>query len=214
MDGGSRTTAFILSYNRPDMLMEALDSIMAQTRVLYKVVILDNCSSADNLSKIKLFSEGRATVISTDINHSSVWNVKRAINYADNEYKNDYIYIMHDDDRVSPKFIEKMTEMLDSHPEASAAFPNGYTIDQSGKRTGMVGRENDSGSEMLADEKSVSLSYAMGKSVPFPFVVYRNISLQAVKLDIDLGLLIDVAIMCHIAFLGPIDSLQSPAVRI
>ena len=204
MESGSRTTVFILSYNRPETLKEAVNSLLDQSLLPDKIVILDNCSSPENMKKIMNLSGSRVTVVPAEINHSSTWNINRAITYANNLYNNEYIYIMHDDDRVLPKFIEIIISLLDGHPEASAAYPNGYTMDKTGNRTGKVGKEEDEGYGILGNQKDVSLSYARGHSIPFPFVVYRNECLQRMVIDVDLGILIDVAFICSIAAEGSI----------
>jgi glycosyltransferase involved in cell wall biosynthesis len=201
---GSRTTVFIMSYNRPETLKEALDSLLHQSLLPDDIVILDNCSSPGNLKKIISISEGRATLVTSDINKGSTWNTNRAIAYSGDKYYNKYIYIMHDDDRVLPKFIETMTRLLDEHPDASAAYPNGYTMNSNGVRNGTVGTQEDDGFEVLANEKDVSLSYARGNSIPFPFVVYRNECLQKIALDFNLGLLNDIGYICRVAEKGPI----------
>jgi len=203
MDSRPDLTVFILSYNRPDFIREAVKSLLVQTLQPESIVILDNCSSDENLREIMKLSGKKVSVVTTPINHPSLWNYERAIDLASSAYKTKYIYIMHDDDRILPSFLEQMIDLLEKNPSYSAATCKGYLIDPSGKRTGNFFRSNKAKDLIFHSQSEVALGYAKGDGVAFPFVVIRNGTIQRVNRSAGLGIVDDMACMCRLANIGP-----------
>jgi glycosyltransferase involved in cell wall biosynthesis len=203
MDSSPSLTVFILSYNRPDFIKEAVKSLLEQTLQPENIVILDNCSSDENLREIKKLSGKNVSVVTTPTNHQSLWNYERALDLASSTYKTKYIYIMHDDDRILPSFLERMMGLLEKNPSYSAATSKGYFIDTSGKRTGYFFRSNKETDTIFHSQSEVALGYARGDGIAFPFVVIRNGTIQRVNRSAGLGVVDDIAIMCRLANIGP-----------
>ena len=204
MDSSQNLTVFILSYNRPGFLKEAVKSLLEQTFQPESIVILDNCSSDENLREIMKLSGEKISVVTTSINHSSIWNFERAIDLASSTYKTKYIYIMHDDDRILPSFLEQMIDLLEKNPSYSAATCRGYIIDASGRRTGHLTSSNPAKDLIFHSQSEVALYYSRRQRISFPFVVIRNGTIQRVNRSAGLGMSDDVACMCRIAEIGPI----------
>jgi len=204
MDSSPSLAVFILSYNRPDFIKEAVRSLSEQTFQPENIVILDNCSSDTNLTEIMKLSGKKVGVVTTPTNHPSLWNYERAIDLASSTYKTKYIYIMHDDDRVLPSFLERMVGLLEKNPSYSAATCKGYLIDYSGKRTGYFFRSKVATDLVFHSQSEVALYYSKGEGVAFPFVVIRNGSIQRVNRSAGLGIADDQVIMCRLANIGPI----------
>jgi len=204
MDSSPSLTVFILSYNRPDFIKEAVKSLLEQTFQPENIVILDNCSSVENLGEIMKLSGKKVSVVTTPTNHPSLWNYERAIDLASSIYKTKYIYIMHDDDRILPSFLEQMIDLLEKNPLYSAATSKGYLIDSSGRRTGYFSRPASPIDLVFHSQNEVALYYSKDECLPFPFIVIRNGAIQRVSRSADLGILDDVACMCRIAEIGPV----------
>jgi glycosyltransferase involved in cell wall biosynthesis len=204
MDSSPGLTVFILSYNRPDFIKEAVKSLLEQTSQPEGIVILDNCSSDENLREVMKLSGKKISVVTTSINHPSLWNYERAIDLASSTYKTKYIYIMHDDDRILPSFLEQMTELLEKNPSYSAATCKGYLIDPSGKRTGCFFRSKPATDLVFHSQSEVALYYSKGQGIAFPFVVIRNGTIQRVNRSAGLGIADDQVCMCRLADIGPI----------
>jgi glycosyltransferase involved in cell wall biosynthesis len=203
MDSSPNLTVFILSYNRPDFIKEAVKSLLEQTFQPENVVILDNCSSDENLREIMKLSGKKVSVVATPTNHQSLWNYERAIDLASSTHKTKYIYIMHDDDRILPSFLERMVDLLEKNPSFSAATCKGYYMDSSGKRTRYFFRSNTETDRIFHSQSDVALGYAKGDGIAFPFVVMRNGTIQRVNRSAGLGVVDDIAIMCRLADIGP-----------
>ena len=204
MDSSPNLTVFILSYNRPDFIKEAVKSLLEQTFQPENIVILDNCSSDENLREIMKLSGKKVSVVTTPTNHPSLWNYERAIDLASSTYKTKYIHIMHDDDRILPLFLEQMVDLLEKNPSYSAATSKGYLIDSSGKRTENFFRSNTASDLIFHSQSEVALGYSKGDGVAFPFVVIRNGTIQRVNRSAGLGISDDIACMCRLADIGPV----------
>jgi len=204
MNSRPNVTTFILSFNRPDFIKEAVKSLLNQTFQPENIVILDNCSSDENLREILMLSEKKISVITASVNHTARWNYERALEMASTIYKTKYIYIMHDDDRVLPSFLERMVELLEKNPSFSAATSKGYFIDSTGKRTRHFFHSNPAADLTLHSQSEVALSYSKGEGIAFPFVVIRNGTIQRVNRSAGLGIVDDLTCMCRIAEIGPI----------
>ena len=81
---------YILSYNRPEYLKEAVISVLQQQRRPDRIVVLDNGS--DSNVKESISSElGLGVIwISTDEIHDSLWNHRRVLELA----QEDLFYLM------------------------------------------------------------------------------------------------------------------------
>lgn len=204
MDSSPSLTVFVLSYNRPDFLKEAVKSLLEQTFQPENIVILDNCSSEENLREIMKLSGDRISVVTASNNHTSLWNYDRAIGLASSTHETRYIYIMHDDDRILPSFLKQMIDLLEKNPSYSAATCKGYLIDTSGKRTAYFFRPKPENDLVFHSQSEVALYHSRGEGIAFPFVVIRNGTIQRVNRSAGLGIADDLVIMCRLANVGPI----------
>jgi glycosyltransferase involved in cell wall biosynthesis len=99
-------TVCLLAYNRPNYLGFAIESILAQTFVDFELLIIDNGSNIDTQTVIANYSDSRIRVLrfaENDINN---------INYPFVNPTRDYFMVMHDDDMMTPLFLEEMLNVF------------------------------------------------------------------------------------------------------
>ena len=109
----AKVTVCICTYNRAEMLKEALQSVINQTYQDMTIMVLDNCS-ADNTKDIaESFGDPRVVYVCNEKNLGLYGNWNRALEICQTEYLN----IFHDDDRMFPWMIEKEMGVMDSRPE-------------------------------------------------------------------------------------------------
>jgi glycosyltransferase involved in cell wall biosynthesis len=125
---------YILSYNRPEYLEEALISVINQTHVPDRIVILDNGSIPEVKLAVNKYLSDKVIWVGSDKNNGSCWNHNRALNLAQEEYFN----LMHDDDRMCPDFLENLYNHLTANEMMIAVGSNGHIIDELGKNTGKL----------------------------------------------------------------------------
>jgi len=196
-------TACILSLNRPKYLCEAIASIQAQNKAPKDIVIFDNGSESDVLKAVSSYLRtGVRWVGSSDVTMTSNWrqNFRRAIT----EVQSEYVFLMHDDDRLCPDFIDKQIEFLEANPSVGAVTCNAYRIDEKGKRNGYMFRPDfiDAEAELYGCSVDVALIFASDSCFPFPPVVYRTEFVRKVEFREEFGKVSDAVLFCDLADIG------------
>ena len=133
-------SVIIPTYNRPNYLREAVNSIFAQTYPFIEILVIDDGSSdggaltksvlkpylsADSLSPRK----PKVTYL-YQTNGGLVSAVNRGLGLAQGEY----IQRLDDDDRLLPEKIARSIEVFQAHPEVGLVATGYYHIDAAGKR--------------------------------------------------------------------------------
>lgn len=114
------TVSIILtSHNRPDYLVQAINSIFQQTMPDWELIIIDDYSTASGIPEVlkEAKKDHRVKVFRTnyDVDNISVlWNL------ALDRVKGRYIALLDDDNQKKPTFCEEMSGYLDRHPEFDA----------------------------------------------------------------------------------------------
>jgi glycosyltransferase involved in cell wall biosynthesis len=202
-------SVFVLSYRRPTYLRQAVRSVLAQSPKPKSIVILDNGSGEDVMRAVADFLEQGVSWEGSDVTHSALWNIQRAFDKACSKY----VYVMHDDDRLCPEFLETQVKFLEEHGLAAAVACGAYAIDSDGNRIGRIlpsgrmGMLNTSAGNDEVDWFSsgveIALLYSMG-GVPFPSIVYRTSCVKQVRVRSEFGKVADVVLVCELADVGPI----------
>ena len=193
-------SACILSYNRADYLCEAIESVLKQTYLPTEILIFDNGSDQVVFDRVRPFLSLGVVWVGSDINHSAMWNFRRAVMTA----KADFLFVLHDDDRLCPEFIEKQFNFLKSNPEIGAVTCNGYLINNLGQRNGKLLRQdvNPDGLEIYKTSAEVAIRYASDSCLPFSPVVYRSKFIRTVKPREEFGKVVDAVLFCELANLA------------
>lgn len=103
---------FILTRNRYNLLVETINSILAQTRPPARIVVLDNQSTDDTPTRVRLRYGAQIEVRETPA-PLTVWqNFARAVEEATGEY----VMIAHDDDLYHPDYFQIAATILAERP--------------------------------------------------------------------------------------------------
>jgi len=196
----SNVSACILSYNRAEYLCAAIDSILQQTVRPAEIFIFDNGSDAVVYERVRPYFDRGVTWIGSDINRSAVWNFRRAVATA----KSEYVFVLHDDDRLCRDFIEQQIGFLSLNPDVGAVTCNGYLINELGSRTGRLLRHDDLQGEVevYRSPAAVAIRYASDSCLPFSPVVYRTEFVRAGNLREEFGKVVDAVFFCDLAKVG------------
>jgi glycosyltransferase involved in cell wall biosynthesis len=126
-----RVTLAMPVYNGSRYVAEAIDSILAQTFEDFELIITDNKStdSTAEICKAYVSRDSRIQYHCNSENLGAARNYNRGYELASGEYLK---WCAHDD-TLSPKFVERCVEMLDTCPDVSLAFARTQCIDQDGK---------------------------------------------------------------------------------
>lgn len=112
-----RVTIAIPTYNRPDLLIQSIESAARQdTSVPYEIVVSDNCSDPDSMASVRDYLRSyRGPPLRYYSNTSNVgmfgnWNLCLTRARAD------LVTILSDDDLLLPEFLSKMVAEMDRKP--------------------------------------------------------------------------------------------------
>lgn len=111
-----RITVLMAIYNCAPTLVEALDSLMAQTYQRFKVILCDDCSTDNTYDVARKYIEqypDKFILIRNDTNRKLPYSLNRCLEYADTEY----VARMDGDDISKPERFEKEITFLDRHKE-------------------------------------------------------------------------------------------------
>ena len=117
-----RLSLIISTYNRSELLIGALKSVVAQTapREEWECVVVNNNSTDDKLDRFDEFARAHP-----EFNLRIVTELNQGLSFARNrgirESEGEYIAIIDDDERIAPEFIAAYIELFDTVPEAVAA---------------------------------------------------------------------------------------------
>jgi glycosyltransferase involved in cell wall biosynthesis len=180
-------TVCILSFNRAAFLSEAIASVLEQTKRPVEIIVFDNGSTDDVYQAVRAFQEKGVRWIGSEKTNSSIWNFKRAVSEAQSEY----VFVMHDDDKICPDFLEKQFAFLQANPEVGAVTCNGYIIDETGKRNGRVIRSEftNKKAELYKCSVDIAIRYASDSCIPFSPVVYRTELARKVNFREEFGII-------------------------
>lgn len=126
----ARISVLIGIYNCASTLVEALDSLYAQTYMDFKIILCEDGSTDDTYAVAKAYTEKHDNVIllRNERNMGLNYTLNRCMEYADTEY----CARMDGDDISLPTRFEKEIEFLDQNPDFAVVSCPMIYFDESG----------------------------------------------------------------------------------
>lgn len=119
----------IPTYNRPELLREAVRSCVNQTFGDFEIVITDNSDSDASERLIRQLGDPRINYHRNGKNIGGAGNFAKALSLA----KGKYVKWLMDDDLMKPAFLSLTVAALESHPSAGIAMAPMDLIDAHGR---------------------------------------------------------------------------------
>lgn len=122
----------IPAYNAGEFIDETLRSVLAQTYDNLEIIICDDGSTDDTLSRVRQFEDPRITIHSNEHNLGSSGNYNKALSLA----RGKYIKLLCADDLLVPDCIEKQVRAFEEHVDADVALVTAgkWIINRRGRR--------------------------------------------------------------------------------
>ena len=117
------------SYNHQDYVSGFIDSVLAQTDKNWELIIVDDCSTDDNVARIMGCSDRRIRLFRHDFNRG----INAAINTAFSHARSDIVCLMASDDMLAPDYVQTICETFAQHPDADVVYPALQCIKPSGQ---------------------------------------------------------------------------------
>jgi len=117
--------------NRPELIVECLDSCIAQTHANIEVVIGDDSKDdrTQQLIAARYQNDPRIRYVRNTPSLGQARNVASLFARA----TGDRILLIHDDDYLVANGVERLVSLWDQHPDLEVAFANQYEIDDTGR---------------------------------------------------------------------------------
>ena len=115
-------------YNHKPYLKRRIDSILHQTLQDWEWIIVDDCSPDGSFEYAQELTQNdpRVTVLQNDKNSHIAYTNQRGIEMA----RGEFLYRTDSDDYCDYRFLERMAEVLEKHPNAAMAHCRGLYLDQ------------------------------------------------------------------------------------
>ena len=174
-------TIFLACYNRPDYARLAIRSVTNQTDHRFVFRISDNSTNdlvqqmvAAEFPTVDYVRRMPSTIACT---HGNI---------IIDECRTDHLMIMHDDDELTPNFVEEMLRFMTRFPDAGGYAANGPIIDETGNtihdRFYRSGRKY----HLISDPFWLArrwFAYATFSVAPFPSYIYKRSVVGGMRFD-------------------------------
>lgn len=128
-DGDPVVTVVIPVHNRGRLLGKALDSVLANTRQDFEVIVIDNASRDNSREVAEEYAakDSRVRVLVSEVNL-----IARALNMGVKAARGRYIAQLDSDDEYVPHTLQAMVDHLDAHPKCALAISYYELMDEGG----------------------------------------------------------------------------------
>jgi glycosyltransferase involved in cell wall biosynthesis len=123
----------IPTYNRADMIGEALESVLAQTCPDFEVVVVDDGSSDETVAVVQRFMLHDARKRLRQVAHGGVAQARNAGVGEHGEYQ--YLAFLDSDDLWLPQHLARAVGILDPRPDVGVFFSRTHMQDVTGQWT-------------------------------------------------------------------------------
>lgn len=129
----AKVSVCVPTYNTARYIGETIESILAQTFGDFELVVCDNASTDGTDAVCAKVTDPRFRYERFEefVGQAANWN--RALGLA----RSEYVILLHSDDTILPRFLERTVAALESNPDAVLAHCAVELIDGEGKVTGL-----------------------------------------------------------------------------
>jgi glycosyltransferase involved in cell wall biosynthesis len=123
-----KVSIIVPTYNRAHLVMETIDSILAQTVKDFELIVVDNESTDNTEEVIKSYTDERIKYF----RHQNNGLVAVNRNYGISKANGEYIAFCDDDDLWMPEKLERQVKLLDLNKELGLVYSDCYIIYENG----------------------------------------------------------------------------------
>lgn len=116
-----KVTVLISTYNRPQYLAEAIESVVNQRYQNWELIIL-NDGGVDVEDVVAKFADPRIIYVPDNVNRGAARRFNQGLNMA----RGEYVTYLGDDDLFYPNHIEVLAKALDENPNIALAYSDLY----------------------------------------------------------------------------------------
>jgi len=118
-----KVTLLMGTYNRPDYLRDAIQSVVAQTMKDWELILM-NDGGVDVRDVVSQFDDCRIQYYHDPVNRGFAFRLNEGLKRAAGEY----IAYLGDDDLYYPNHFEVLSKALDGNPDIGAVYSDLYAV--------------------------------------------------------------------------------------
>ena len=122
------------TYNHEKYVKYFLDSLLAQTNPNWELIIIDDCSTDNNVAEIKKYKDNRIKLIQNPFN----MGINCGLNRAFEASKGQYISFCASDDILKPDYVENVLKSFEQNPDKNLLYCDLQVIDENSRITDRV----------------------------------------------------------------------------
>ncbi|MGF1494602.1 MAG: glycosyltransferase [Microcoleaceae cyanobacterium] len=124
-----RVSVVVPTYNQEQFIQSTLTSVLNQTYQDFEIVIANDASTDNTVTKIQAVHDPRIRLFSLERNQGE----SAATNYGIQQAQGKYIAILHSDDLFRPDKLERQVNFLEQNPQFDAVLSHAEVIDEAGR---------------------------------------------------------------------------------
>jgi glycosyltransferase involved in cell wall biosynthesis len=208
---------FMPYYGDPDLLREAVESVLAQDDDQWRLVVVDDCYPDVEPGRwVSQIDDERVSYVRNETNLGVSGTFQRCLDLATAPW----LTIMGCDDRLLPGYVQRVRKAVEAHPDAAWVQPGVVVIDEAGReylplpdRLKNFYRPHVTTTTVLGGER-LSRSLLRGNWTYFPSLCWRHEVVAAhgfrpeFEIVLDLSLQLDLIAEGHQLVLDPVPSFE------
>lgn len=196
MSKNPKIQVFILTYNRPQFIMQAVESALQQDYDDYEVIVSDNSTNVETHKIFLKFTDPRLKYIKRTPSVPVIDHFNNVLK----EVKSDFFMLFHDDDEMLQNHISVLYEKLQINRNCVAAGSNAIIRGKIFRRSFIDIHQDDF---LLKNKDDVAKLYLQNCYIPFASYMYRKVVAEKIRLDLaSAGKNSDVSFFMNISNLG------------
>ncbi len=197
---------FISTYNRPDLVVKSINSVLQQSYRNIEVIVSDN--STNNATQ-EIIQRDFSEKVNYVRRIPSVDGITH-LNMILKEVSVDFFIIFHDDDIMYPDMVETLYNKIHNDASIAAVAANARIVRHS-KPTSKTFFSDRTPSISINTPDEMAYQYLCGKIAPFPSYMYRKKVAEVNIMDSKQGgKYCDVSFLIKTAKLGKIEWCETP----
>lgn len=204
-----KVEVIIPTYNRPELILKCLESVLCQTYFELEIIVSDNSTNNFTENLFNNVNDPRVKFIRRQVHLSGIEH----LNLILSEVKADLFIVFHDDDLMEKNMIERLASYLSINNDVLAVGCNAVIMRENSFRKKLFG--NFKIDIKLNNSLELIDSYFNSKKfVPFPSYLYKQSITNFVKLnDVNGGKYCDLSFLNDILSLGKIAFIADPLMK-
>jgi glycosyltransferase involved in cell wall biosynthesis len=175
-------SVYLMTRDRPQLALRAINSILTQTFRDFKLIISDNSTNEElqKLIELENINDSRFSYINRENLYESGVD---HINAIHTEVQSQYYIIFHDDDLMLPNMIEKLYNAIVENEKVIAVGAFAYISKDGTRRNGAICKHK----EIIKSSFPLICKYNCGTNPPFASYMYNKYLMNNNTLDIKNG---------------------------